>query len=206
MRGIIYRALSPDELPLNLNEVANRLGTERGYTDENIERCLLELKKAAAPKFSAVRVPVIYGEDFLLDLGFGEFRSVYLTKNLKESPEAFIFAATLGSGVDRLLKKLSLTSQSAYFITDALASAMAEALADYTDKYLREGIACRPRFSPGFGDLSLELQPDILASVNAYKLLGMTVNKSFLMAPMKSVTAVMGIVGSAGMTGKQLTV
>ena len=194
MPEIIYRSLDVSELTLNYNEVANRLGTERGYTDENIESCLLELKKLVSPKFSAIRVPVVYHDDFIIDMGFKTFRSEYLCKNLKGSPEAFVFAATIGAGVDRLLKKLSIISQARYFITDALSSAMAEALADYTDDFLRSGLSCRPRFSPGFGDLSLSIQPDILAAVNAYKLMGMTISKSCLMAPMKSVTAVMGII------------
>ncbi len=51
----------------------------------------------------------------------------------------------------------------------------------------------RPRFSPGYGDLPLALQPDLLHFLNAQRWVGITVGKTLLMSPMKSVTAIMGI-------------
>ena len=53
----------------------------------------------------------------------------------------------------------------------------------------------RPRFSPGFGDLALSIQPDILAITNARKNLSITLDEGFLMSPSKSVTAFVGIDG-----------
>jgi cobalamin-dependent methionine synthase I len=51
----------------------------------------------------------------------------------------------------------------------------------------------RPRFSPGFGDLPLSLQPEILAITNARKNLSITLDEGCLMSPSKSVTAFAGI-------------
>ena len=119
--------------------------------------------------------------------------SATLIKNLQGCREVFVFAVTLGLGVDRLLTQLSLVSPSKHFITDALASAMAEAAADKAEEIIKGTLACRPRFSPGFGDLSIELQPRILNLLNAQRLLGITTNNSLLMSPGKSVTAIMGI-------------
>jgi len=62
-----------------------------------------------------------------------------------------------------------------------------------SEKRVKGDILCRPRFSPGFGDFGLEHQKAILDLVNAERLLGITVNKSYMMSPMKSVTAIMGI-------------
>ncbi len=193
MNSIDYRIIPIEELKINPWEIANRLNVPRGFDSAEIDACFAELEKVFNCKMSAVRVPVKRLFDNRLDCGFGEFTSETLLKNLKACNEVFIFAATTGIGVDRLLEKLSLISPARYFITDALASAVAEALADKAEELLCEGISHRPRFSPGFGDLSIELQPRILEFVNAGRLLGITVNNAYLMSPMKSVTAFIGI-------------
>ena len=50
-----------------------------------------------------------------------------------------------------------------------------------------------PRFSPGYGDLPLEIQSDIFRVLNCSTKIGLTLNKSLLMTPTKSVTAIIGI-------------
>jgi hypothetical protein len=192
MPEIVYKAVSVEDLNLNVNEVANRLGTARGYTNDVIEECKRELEKVITPKFSFTCTEAKYGENGFIDLGYMTVNSNKLTINLKQSPRVYTFAATTGLGVDRLLQKLSKISQARFFITDSLASAYAEALADYADKFIRNGKTCQPRFSPGFGDLGIEVQPMVLDAVNARKLLGITLSKSYLMTPMKSVTALIG--------------
>ena len=193
MIAIDYRTIPVEELILNEGETARRLHTAKGFEMEQIDLCLAELKKAVNCKFSAVRTSVKYLGDNRLDCGFGVFKSATLIKNLQGCEEVFIFAATLGMGVDRLLTQLSKVSPAKYFITDALASSMAEAAADKADELVKGKVICRPRFSPGFGDLSLEVQPKILNLLNAQRLLGITTNNTFLMSPGKSVTAIMGI-------------
>lgn len=194
MNLIEYSIIPTEEIILNEYETANRLKVSKGFTSAEIEKNLERLKDVVNGRFSATRVLIKRPKEDTLDLGFGEFKSKILAKNLKDSREAFVFAVTLGMGVDRLLTKLSKTSTAEYFITDALASAMAEALMDEAERRVKGEILTRPRFSPGFGDFTIEIQPRILSLLNAQKLLGITVNDSFLMSPVKSVTAVMGIV------------
>ncbi len=193
MRPVVYQRVDVCALTLDPAEVARRLQSERDYTDDTIEMCRARLEKVLEPKFSGVRVPVRYVREDVLDLGFGQVHSHALTRNLKGAEEAFIFAATLALGTDRLLSRLALVSPAEHFITDALASAYAEALADYADAFFRGSLCCGVRFSPGYGDLSLEVQPHILQMVEGMRLLGITLGKSLLMSPMKSVTAIMGI-------------
>lgn len=49
------------------------------------------------------------------------------------------------------------------------------------------------RFSPGYGDLPLKHQPEVLRLLEAQKRLGINLTSSGLMIPRKSVTAIMGI-------------
>jgi len=193
MNAIDYRVIPVDDIILNESETARRLHTAKGFEMSQIDECLAELKRVVNCKFAVVRCGAKYFEDNRLDIGFGEFRSETLMKNLQGCNEVFIFAATLGHGVDRLLTQLSLVSPAKHFITDALASSMAESAANLADRLVKGDILCRPRFSPGFGDLSLDVQPRILSLLNAQRLLGITTNTSHMMSPGKSVTAIMGI-------------
>lgn len=189
--------------------------------------CLEELYQVANPCAIAACVTVKRCGESKLDLGFGAFESRQLYKALQSCPRAFVYAATLGTQVDRLLYRLSHLSPARHFITDAAASAMIEAACDQVDAQLQTGLLAqtdlafhtktsaaasdhlaaassdgsakdrsayfRPRFSPGYGDLPLALQPDLLNFLNAQRWVGITVGETLLMSPMKSVTAIMGI-------------
>ncbi len=193
IHSIGYGVIDIENIELNKNEVALRLKTERGFTSPEIEKCLNSLRSCSCVKYSVVKVPVLCGKNGELDLGFGNFRSTDLTKNLRNCNEAFIFAVTIGTGVDRLLKSLSLVSSADLFITDGLASALVESACDEAEKRIKGELICNPRFSPGYGDLSLSVQPGILQLLNAERLLGIKLNESLMMTPTKTITAIMGI-------------
>ena len=55
------------------------------------------------------------------------------------------------------------------------------------------GLVPTRRYSPGYGDLPLSVQPALLDALDAGRRLGVTLTESLLMVPMKSVTAVVGI-------------
>lgn len=193
--GIIYGEIPQSEIILNSVELAARLKTKRGYTDDTIIRCESELRKIVQCRYSAIRVNVAYPREGAIDLGFGKFESFDLYKNLGGAKEAFIFAVTIGLGVDRHLMKLYSLSAAEHFISDGIASALAEAACDRVNHILAQGLVVRQRFSPGYGDFPLELQPKVLESINAGRLLGISLSESLLMTPKKSITAVMGICG-----------
>ena len=56
-----------------------------------------------------------------------------------------------------------------------------------------EGKNCKPRFSPGYGDLSITIQKDFLQALNADKTVGLSLSEGNLMIPEKSVTAFIGV-------------
>ena len=155
-------------------------------------RCLFG-KESNADKYAYTKVLVQIKSDNICDLGFGDIKSRDLVKALDSCKQAYILGVTIGIGADRLISRLSLTSPAEGFITDALASATAESLCDYADNSLR-GTAEKPfRYAPGYGDMPLTYQPEILKALNADYTLGITLNSSLLMTPMKSITAIMGI-------------
>ncbi len=193
MNSVIYGKIKFEEIMINSYERAKRLSIAGDFDMKEFDICFNRLKPVVDCKYSAVKVPVNIFDENTLDCGFGQFKSENIIKNLKDSREVFVFGVTLGIGVDRLLNKLSAVSMSEYFITDALSSALAEGAMDKAEELVKDKLPTRPRFSPGFGDFLIENQPNILKLINAERLLGITVNKSYLMSPKKSVTAIMGI-------------
>ena len=79
---------------------------------------------------------------------------------------------------------------------DACGSAYVEAGCDAAEREIRSrfpGMYLTDRFSPGYGDLPLGLQPELLARTDARRRLGVSLTESLLMVPSKSVTAILGI-------------
>ena len=191
--SVISGATEAKEIEINERELAQRLKTEVGYINEEIEKCKSEFLKVVTYKYAYIKVPVDLSQENYVNLGFATIESKNLYKNLQGCNEAFVFAVTTGIEVDRLLARLNMLSQSRHFITDALSSAAVESYCDYVNMIIEGDLKTKPRFSPGYGDLSLEIQPEILKVLSADKTLGITLNSSLLMTPVKSITAIMGV-------------
>ncbi len=188
-----YREVDKRKIALSDAELSARLGRIVMHTDPELERVTQTVLQTAEPKYAVTRVKLSYPTDSSVDLGFATVESTALVKNLRGAREAFIFVVTLGASVDRMIARLSATSRAEAFIFDAVASALAEAACDVVDAEIRGSTVCRPRFSPGYADFDISHQPALLDFLGASTYLGVCVSESFLMTPMKTITAVMGI-------------
>ena len=108
------------------------------------------------------------------------------------------FAATLGNGADMLIARYSKIAVSKAAVMQAVAATVMEEYCDRCQERIKEelqteGLTLRPRFSPGFGDLSLQIQRDFLNVLNAGKYAGIFLSEGNIMLPEKSVTAFMGV-------------
>lgn len=114
-----------------------------------------------------------------------------------------IFACTLGQPCERELKRLAATSSLDHLFFDCCCSSLAEAGAQAVQDLLGEeaaklGLVAHARFSPGYGDLSLDIQPDFLTALDATRRLGLTVTSNNFLLPSKSVTAIVGFFDTHG--------
>ena len=121
-----------------------------------------------------------------------------LKKNLKDCESAYIFAATAGIEIDRIINRYLTLSPSKAVIAQGAGTAILETFCDFFCKKIateeeKSNRYLRPRFSPGYGDFSLEYQKKILDILSARKLAGITLTDSLLMVPVKSVTAIIGV-------------
>lgn len=124
-------------------------------------------------------------------------KSKNLCKNLDGCDRVIMLAATLGAEVDRLIRRYSVSNMSKAVVMQACAAAKLEEYCDLMEvcikSDLQEDCYLRPRFSPGYGDLSLEYQKNILDILEAPKKIGLAMTDASMLVPTKSVTAIVGI-------------
>lgn len=133
-----------------------------------------------------------------VSLGFASVRSRALAKNLSGCSRAVIFASTVGIELDRAIARYGIESPTKALMLQAIGAERIEALCNELSRELEEQAAkeecsLAPRFSPGYGDLPLELQRDIFGVLDCGRRIGLMLNESLLMSPSKSVTAIIGI-------------
>ena len=120
-----------------------------------------------------------------------------LCKNLEGCTKAVLLASTLGPEVDRMIKRYAITNVAKAVVMQACAAAKLEEYCDeivlQIKEVLQEEMYLRPRFSPGYGDLSLKYQKDVLELLEAPKKIGLTLTEASMLVPTKSVTAIIGI-------------
>lgn len=178
-------------MKIDIKEVRRYLGMSKSDAlDSEIEACAKRLEAAASLR-STHTCGEIIRRDASIEICGIKMTGDAIAKHLQNCREAYLFAATLGIEADRLIYRLSLTDMSASLITDACATALLEQFAD--DECSELGDNLTSRFSAGYGDLPLELQPQFVAALNAPKRIGVTVTDGLMLAPTKSITAVLGI-------------
>ena len=117
---------------------------------------------------------------------------------LGDAKRVIVAACTLGEAASRFIRRAFLTDMARGVMADACASALADGEMarferDMARRFFPQGLYLTDRFSPGYGDLPLTVQKDLCALLDTERNLGLTVNKSMMLVPEKSVTAVMGI-------------
>ena len=123
---------------------------------------------------------------------------------------AVALAATLGMEMDRLIARYRRISPVRALLLHAIGAERIERALDVFSAGLSrelapEGLTLRPRFSPGYGDLPLAVQPQLFALLDCERRLGLTLSQSLTMTPSKSVTALAGIRPAGEGKGEQST-
>ncbi len=184
---------------MDKREILRYLGapSDSGSLDALLERAQREVRAAAAPRSLFRRFPLEV-EPGVVRVGGAAFASRDLAGHLRGCGEAFLFALTLGPGVDALIRRYNLTELPFVPVLQACAAAYTEECADSAQRELESwaaerGLYLRPRFSPGYGDFPLEAQKFFFSALDITKKIGISLTDSFLMVPMKSITAVLGV-------------
>ena len=182
-------------LTLNQKEILRYMGvkTLNADTEKLLKEVYSEYEQNTVYRVCYAELPVkITGDN--CDFSVFSLTSRDLATNLKDCKRVVIFGATVGIGIDRLINKYNKISPARAVVLDAVASEGIEALCNcFCDELKANCGALRPRFSAGYGDLSIETQAEIFSLLQCGKNIGLTLNDSYIMSPSKSVTAFVGI-------------
>ena len=156
-----------------------------------------QTEKHASPRYVYRVFDIVHSETgvFLPDAGL--ILPGSLAKNmLAECKKAALLLCTLGAEFDRLLRTAQARDMAQALYIDACGSAYVEQGCDAAEQEIaarHPGLYLTDRFSPGYGDLPLAVQPTLLRALDGEKRLGVCAGPSCLLNPMKSVTAVIGL-------------
>ena len=169
--------------------------------DSNIEEllnsCIKEAEKRFTYKVCYTQLDLNISDD-VCDFGLFSVKSEGLAANLRNSKKAVLCGATVGVEIDRLISKYSRISPSKAIMFQAIGTERIEKLCDaFCDDFEKEnGVFLKPRFSPGYSDLSLTTQKELFRILDCPKNIGVSLSDNMLMSPSKAVTFFCGITDS----------
>lgn len=186
---------------INIDEALRYMGYNDSMDISNISDiltfCEKELLNSANIRYCYKVFDLVKKPDYI-DIINGNIKltgkSIY--NHLEDCTKAVLMACTLSEKVDKLISRYNITDMTASLITDAMASAMIEQVCNKVETIIQQENNIKNmtwRFSPGYGDLPIDIQKNFINIVNAEKLIGLTVTENNILIPRKSVTAIIGI-------------
>lgn len=183
--------------PVRMNEALRYAGVKESTPEMNalLQECIKLCENSLTPRVCYSFYPITRQDGFL-DLGFAKTDSSALKRNLAGCEEIVLFAATIGLEMDRLIARNAHLSPSRSVMLQAIGAERIEALCDaFEEELIRQGHEISLRFSPGYGDLPLDMQREIFTALDCPKQIGVSLNASLMMSPSKSVSAIIGLNG-----------
>ena len=182
-------------------EAFRYMGHKGGVLPENLtapaDECEQRLLEAVSPKLVYALFDIEQTENGVIVGGTSlMLKGNDISAHLADCEKCVLFAATLGAGADAVIRGYESAAMEKAVIADCMASAAIEQVCDLAEAEIREKLPDMHftwRFSPGYGDLPLNIQRDFLNVLNAQKRIGLTVTESLILIPRKSVTAVIGV-------------
>ena len=187
------------------SEVLRYLGHNGQEIDNDlnskINQCIKETKKEIDTKY----IYEIYDIKNDLDLNTIEFKNTNLilkskdiSELLRDCDKCVLMCATLGFNIEKNIRRYSYNNLTKGIIIDACATTSIEEVCDLVqdsilDKVAKEEKSLTMRYSPGYGDLDISANRDILNVLDAHRKIGVTVTNTGIMIPRKSVVALIGI-------------
>ena len=141
-----------------------------------MKECLAAAKGAVQCRAVWCRYPLKRdGEE--LDLGFARTTSRGLKEHLEGCDEIILFACTAGAEMDRRIARAKLQSPAKGLLMHAIGAQQVEGGCDRLCRQLAEQFPDKQltdRYSPGYGDLPLEMQKDVMTALDCGRTVGIT--------------------------------
>jgi len=182
------------------NEVLRYMGTPPEQANESLltllEDCSAQILSVVRPRWTyRLSSLAVEPDGVRLDSGL-LLPGQSLKAHLSGCNRAVVFCATLGAEADRLIRQAECSDMARALALDCCASAAVEQVCDQIELDLHSrfpGCYFPFRFSPGYGDLPLDVNTPLLALLDAPRRIGLCATASHLLTPRKSVTAILGV-------------
>lgn len=198
----IFFKRANSEIACDEAEAAYYLGYKKNAPPEKtvaelIHSCCRKMQAALAPQAVYAEYDLLLGEKHTVSFADLSFCSADLSRNLHNCRKVVIFAATVGVQVDTIIRRAQLSGSAEAAVLQGCGAMFIESLVDSVNAEIRENAEMRrmrahPRFSPGYGDVPLEMQKEFFRLLPCSKI-GLSLMDSLIMAPEKSVTAFVGL-------------
>lgn len=168
-----------------------------GFPQHLIDEACKEVQLLAAPKGIYQEYDYDPDSNTILSNPPLLVEGAIVEKHLGKSTKVCVLAVTIGEDVE--IRSEQLFKEGNYtlgLLLDAAATTAVEQVANQVNDVInrnakQQGYTPTWRFSPGYGDWPLEVQPH-LASIIKTDQIGLDVTENFLLFPRKSVTAIIG--------------
>lgn len=186
---------------LNRAEALRYMGYDGVSPDEKIsaliDRCESELLRVIKPCY-VYKVFDTEHKENAVELKGATLRLTgnSICEHLRGCTKCVLMAATVSAGADKVIRRLEAEDMTSAVITDFLASTAIEQVCDEAQAIITQelsGYNSTWRFSPGYGDLPLDIQGGFLDILDAPRRIGLNVTDTNILTPRKSVTAVIGL-------------
>ena len=182
---------------MNKNDVLRHLGHNNQEIDQSLDEMIDDYMKSVEGlngKYIYQIFDFEQGDDIKVLNTILNLKGDSIKHILSQASQLILFAGTLGHEMDQKILKSSYDSSLNMMILDACASVKIEDVLDQMEEEIKttHPVHLTPRFSPGYGDLSLDIQRDLIEVVGAKKI-GIHVTDSSILLPKKSVTGIIGI-------------
>ena len=195
--------MNKNDIKINSSEVLRYLGYNGQRLDEEIINNVKKSKKLVkdiidlryiVKRYEIEQIKegiILKGTNFML-------KGEDIKKHLKSCNECIFMAVTLGNEFERILRLYERKSLLESIIMDSCGTTAIEEACDLLESNIKERVRkenlfITSRYSPGYGDLSIEIQYDFISLLNCQKEIGLTCSEDNILIPRKSVTAIIGI-------------
>ncbi len=187
-------------MKLNIDDALRYAGV-RGAPPEDLRREMEDiagvLEEKLFPRLTWRAWDLDRGTDGLTLRGAGVTLTGHTAERmLAGCRRAALMVCTAGGRFDALLRTEEARDMARAVLMDGCGSALVEAVCDEAEREIAArfpDLFLTDRFSPGYGDLPLDLQPALCAALDAARRVGVHVTDSLMLTPAKSVTAVVGL-------------
>ena len=162
--------------------------------DALIDDCMAQTLSVAEPRWTWTVSPI----DRAARTPALAFTGQDVPALLADCDRVVFFAATLGNGLEMAIRRAQVRDMTRALVLDCCGSAAIEEVCDEAEGEILTAlndpsVYLTDRFSPGYGDLPITAQPDLLAAVDGPRRIGLHLTASNILTPRKSVTALIGL-------------